>query len=193
MHQVHHPEITVETADTATARWYLQDKVIVPAFQFMLEGAAFYSDRYVRTPDGWRVSHTGYRRTFEMTYNLADLPGTKVKTGVIAGRARRHVVPTAGRAGGSGLGPRHLHDLDTAVAGDQAAAARRSRQRLLVAEQRALVGAAGQQQARHRQIAQRLDHRLVERPRRTAGAPGNGDVQPDVAGLGEQRLQRLHR
>ena len=77
MHQAHHPEIEVD-GDTATARWYLQDKVIVTAFQFMLDGAAFYSDRYVRTPDGWRVAHTGYRRTFEITYNLADLPGTKV-------------------------------------------------------------------------------------------------------------------
>ena len=77
MHQVHHPEITVD-GDTATGRWYLQDKVIVPAFQFMLEGAAFYSDRYVRTPAGWRVAHTGYRRTFEITYDLKDLPGTKV-------------------------------------------------------------------------------------------------------------------
>lgn len=78
MHQVHHPEIDVD-GDAATATWYLQDKVIVPAFGFMLEGAAFYSDRYARTPDGWRVSHTGYRRTFEVTYNLADLPGTQVK------------------------------------------------------------------------------------------------------------------
>jgi hypothetical protein len=79
MHQVHHPEIEVDgDAGTATGSWYLQDKVIVPAFQFMLEGAAFYSDRYVRTAEGWRVAHTGYRRTFEITYNLADLPGTKV-------------------------------------------------------------------------------------------------------------------
>jgi hypothetical protein len=77
MHQVHHPELEVD-GDTATGRWYLQDKVIVPAFQFMLEGAAFYEDRYARTPDGWRVAYTSYRRTFEITYNLADLPGTKV-------------------------------------------------------------------------------------------------------------------
>ena len=77
MHQVHHPEIAVD-GDVATARWYLQDKVIVPAFSFMLEGAAFYSDRYARTPDGWRVAHTGYRRTFEATYNLGDLPGFKL-------------------------------------------------------------------------------------------------------------------
>jgi len=77
MHQAHHPEIEVD-GDTATGRWYLYDRVIVEAFSFMLEGAAFYSDRYVRTPDGWRVSHTGYRRTFEATYNLGDLPGFKL-------------------------------------------------------------------------------------------------------------------
>jgi hypothetical protein len=77
MHQVHHPEITVD-GDTATARWYLHDKVFVEAFRFMLEGAAFYDDRYVRTPEGWRVAHTGYRRTFEATYNLDDLPGFKL-------------------------------------------------------------------------------------------------------------------
>jgi hypothetical protein len=77
MHQVHHPEVAVE-GDTATGRWYLQDKVIVPTLQFMLEGAAFYDDRYVRTPQGWRVAHTGYRRTFEITYDLAALPGTRI-------------------------------------------------------------------------------------------------------------------
>ncbi len=77
LHQAHHPEIEV-AGDAATGRWYLYDRVIVEAFQFMLEGGAFYSDRYVRTPDGWRVAHTGYRRTFEATYNLGDLPGFKL-------------------------------------------------------------------------------------------------------------------
>lgn len=77
LHQAHHPEITVD-GDTATGRWYLQDKVIVEAFRFMLEGAAIYEDRYVRTPDGWRVAHTGYRRTYEATMSLDDIPSFKV-------------------------------------------------------------------------------------------------------------------
>ena len=77
LHQVHHPEISVD-GDTAVGRWYLQDRVIVEAFKFLLEGASFYEDRYVRTPEGWRVSHTGYQRTHEMHYNLEDLPGLKV-------------------------------------------------------------------------------------------------------------------
>ena len=57
---------------------YRADKVIVEAFKFMLEGAAFYDDRYVRTDEGWRIAHTGYRRTFEMSYDLSDLPGVKI-------------------------------------------------------------------------------------------------------------------
>ena len=77
LHQAHHPEVEVD-GDTATARWYLYDRVIVEAFSFMLEGGAFYADRYVRTPEGWRVAHTGYRRTFEASYNLGDLPGFKL-------------------------------------------------------------------------------------------------------------------
>ncbi len=77
LHQAHHPEIAVD-GDTATGRWYLQDKVIIEEYRFMLEGAAFYEDRYRRTPEGWRVEHTGYRRTYEMTYSLDDLPGLKI-------------------------------------------------------------------------------------------------------------------
>lgn len=78
LHQVHHPEIAV-AGDTATGCWYLQDKVIVPDVDLLLEGAAFYDDRYVRTAAGWRVAHTGYRRTFEITYDLAALPGLRVR------------------------------------------------------------------------------------------------------------------
>ena len=79
MHQVHHPEITVD-GDTARMRWYLHDKVIVASLGFLLEGAAFYDDRCVRRPEGWRFSHTGYRRTYETTVDLADLPSFRVRT-----------------------------------------------------------------------------------------------------------------
>jgi hypothetical protein len=69
-HRVTHPEITV-SGDEATGTWYLQDRVIVPEFNFMLIGAAFYHDRYRRTADGWRISATGYDRTYEATMSLA--------------------------------------------------------------------------------------------------------------------------
>ncbi len=78
-HRVTHPEITV-TGGEATGRWYLQDRVIVAEFNFMLIGAAFYRDRYRRTADGWRISATGYDRTYEATMSLADID-FKVKPG----------------------------------------------------------------------------------------------------------------
>jgi hypothetical protein len=82
MHQAHHPEIDLDPADPdrATAHWYLHDKIIVDSVRFALEGGAIYSDEYVRTDAGWRILRTGYRRTFEMTWNLDD-PGSVKVTG----------------------------------------------------------------------------------------------------------------
>lgn len=71
-HQVHHPEIEVN-GDDATGRWYLYDTVFAPAFDYRLEGAAFYKDHYRRTPDGWRITHTGYVRHWELTGKISTL------------------------------------------------------------------------------------------------------------------------
>jgi hypothetical protein len=78
-HRVTHPEITVN-GDTANAVWYLQDRVIVAEFNFMLFGAGFYKDTYRRTPDGWKISATGYDRTYEATMSLEGL-NFKLKPG----------------------------------------------------------------------------------------------------------------
>jgi hypothetical protein len=80
LHQCHHPEITVD-GDHATGFWYLEDKVLMPEHRLLLEGAAFYEDRYVRTPDGWRIAHTGYRRTYEATMSMDDIPSYRLKIG----------------------------------------------------------------------------------------------------------------
>jgi SnoaL-like domain len=69
-HRVTHPEITVD-GDEASAIWYLQDRVIVAEFNFMLIGAAFYRDTYRRTEDGWKISSTGYDRTYEVTMSVS--------------------------------------------------------------------------------------------------------------------------
>ena len=66
-HRVSHPEITLDDSGEAEGTWYLQDRVIVPEHDFMLYGAAFYSDRYRRTADGWKICATGYQRTYEVT------------------------------------------------------------------------------------------------------------------------------
>lgn len=87
MHTAHHPEIDVDT-DTATGTWYLEDTVLAPELAFVLEGAAFYTDRYVRTADGWRIAHTGYRRTFEMTWSTGDVPSLRIKPGTAYDEAR---------------------------------------------------------------------------------------------------------
>lgn len=78
-HRVNHPEIEVD-GDEATATWYLQDRVIAADFNFMLIGAAFYHDSYRRTADGWRISGTGYQRTYDATMSLENL-NFKLKLG----------------------------------------------------------------------------------------------------------------
>ena len=65
VHTAHHPEITFTSADEAVGIWYLEDRVIVPAADFQLTGTALYEDVYVRSPAGWLIKHTGYRRIYE--------------------------------------------------------------------------------------------------------------------------------
>jgi hypothetical protein len=79
-HRVTHPEITLTSDDEASGSWYLQDRVIIADYNFMLIGAAFYSDTYRRTSDGWKISATGYDRTYDATMSLEGL-NFKLKTG----------------------------------------------------------------------------------------------------------------
>jgi hypothetical protein len=73
-HQCHHPELTVD-GETATGTWYLEDKVIITEHRMLLTGAAFYEDTYTRGGDGeWRISTTGYIRSYEAMQSLDDMP-----------------------------------------------------------------------------------------------------------------------
>ncbi|MFF2393994.1 MULTISPECIES: nuclear transport factor 2 family protein [unclassified Nocardia] len=77
-HRCDHPEIDVD-GDTASGTWYLADTVIIPEHNMCLRGAAFYTDSYVRCEDGhWRISHTGYERTYEVVLSLSDLPSLRL-------------------------------------------------------------------------------------------------------------------
>jgi len=78
-HRVTHPEITVD-GDEGVATWYLQDRVIVPEYNFMLFGAGFYHDRYRKTPDGWKICATGYDRTYDVSQSVEGL-NFKVRPG----------------------------------------------------------------------------------------------------------------
>ncbi len=80
LHLGHHPEITVD-GDAAEGTWYVHDKVFVPGQDLASEGAAFYRDRYVRTPEGWRLSHVGHERTFEASWQTSAVPGWTFERG----------------------------------------------------------------------------------------------------------------
>jgi hypothetical protein len=64
-HKCHHPEIRLIPPDRAEGMWGLDDYVIDQRFGVTIRGAAYYQDSYVKVADGWRISHTGYKRVFE--------------------------------------------------------------------------------------------------------------------------------
>jgi hypothetical protein len=77
-HAAGQPEITV-AGDTATGIWSFTDTVIATEFRVVITGAAFYHDRYQRGADGrWRISHSGYQRTYEAMMSLDDVPSYKL-------------------------------------------------------------------------------------------------------------------
>ena len=51
------------------------DQVIITDFAVNLRGAAFYEDRYRKTDEGWKISHTGYQRTFEEMHPRSAIEG----------------------------------------------------------------------------------------------------------------------
>ena len=80
-HACHHPELDVFDDGTATGIWKLEDQVIITDFGVNLRGAAFYEDRYVKTGGGWKISHTGYRRTFEEMHPRTSIEGVHLTAG----------------------------------------------------------------------------------------------------------------
>jgi hypothetical protein len=77
VHAAGQPEITVD-GDSAAGTWRFSDTVIAADYRVVIVGSAFYQDRYARCADGqWRISHTGYTRTYEATMSLDDLPSLR--------------------------------------------------------------------------------------------------------------------
>ena len=78
VHRAGQPEITVDGA-TAAGTWRFSDTVIAAEYRVVIVGSAFYKDRYQRCADGqWRISHTGYTRTYEAMMSLDDLPSFRI-------------------------------------------------------------------------------------------------------------------
>jgi len=77
VHVASQPEIDVDGA-AAIGTWSFEDTVIATEYRVLIKGAAFYQDRYARGEDGrWRISHTGYVRTYEVMMSLDDAPSLK--------------------------------------------------------------------------------------------------------------------
>ncbi|WP_405491883.1 nuclear transport factor 2 family protein [Nocardia sp. NBC_00511] len=77
VHVANHPEITVD-GETATGSWCLEDTVIVPDYQLLIRGAAYYHDTYHREDGVWRITRTGYQRIYESKQSTAGLPGYEI-------------------------------------------------------------------------------------------------------------------
>ena len=71
-HKVHQPEIELTGPATATARWALEDVVIILSAGLTLRGAAYYEDKMRKVDGQWRIAHTGYRRLYEETAPRKD-------------------------------------------------------------------------------------------------------------------------
>lgn len=75
------PEIGVD-GDTATGTWAFEDTVIVKASRVVIKGAAYYEERYVRSPgQGWRIRRIGYTRIYEQMVSMDDTPSLRFLSG----------------------------------------------------------------------------------------------------------------
>ncbi len=81
-HHAHHPEIDLTSDTTAKGTWYLQDIVIDLDANTTLRGAGIYHDEYEKVDGEWKISLTGYIRTYEEIEERRDK--TKLKTNMFA-------------------------------------------------------------------------------------------------------------
>ena len=73
MHTGHHPEITLGSDGTsASGIWYLQDMILDLENNVRMYGAAIYTDEYDKSSGEWKISQTGYKRTFECVEPLGE-------------------------------------------------------------------------------------------------------------------------
>jgi hypothetical protein len=77
-HRCHHPEIDLVDPTAATGVWALEDVVILTDLGINVQGAAFYTDRYVKVGDTWLIEHTGYQRTYEELMPRSSIDGLKL-------------------------------------------------------------------------------------------------------------------
>jgi hypothetical protein len=79
-HRCHHPEIDLLGPAEASGIWALEDVVVHQDYGITVQGAAFYTDRYVKdgADGGWRIRHTAYKRTYEELFPRASVEGLQL-------------------------------------------------------------------------------------------------------------------
>jgi len=65
VHLGHMPELTIDTADTASGTWALEDIMRMPEDSAVAEirGYGRYHENYVRSDGRWRIAHLTFTRT----------------------------------------------------------------------------------------------------------------------------------
>ena len=71
VHHLHQPEIELTGTDSATGTWAMND--VVEFDSFSLRGCGYYTEEYVRTPDGWKIKSSTLTRIRVDTEG--DIPG----------------------------------------------------------------------------------------------------------------------
>ena len=77
-HKMHHPEIDLTGADTATGVWALDDVVVMTDFELTIRGCSFYDDHYVKQDGVWRIQKTGYKRIYEEIQPRGNVEGLQL-------------------------------------------------------------------------------------------------------------------
>ena len=77
-HRCHHPEIDLTGPDHGHRGLGPRGRGDPHRHGGQRPGAAFYTDRYVKTATGWLIAHTGYRRTYEELMPRSSIAGLKL-------------------------------------------------------------------------------------------------------------------
>lgn len=77
-HRVHQPEIDLTSPTTAVGTWAMDDVVVMTDWDLTVQGAAFYEDEYRKVDGAWRISRTGYKRTYEELVPRASIAGIQL-------------------------------------------------------------------------------------------------------------------
>jgi hypothetical protein len=70
-HNGHHPEIDILSETEATGIWYLHDIFYQLAAPVLVQGTAFYKDRYIKEDGRWWLYSTYYKRHYEIVEPIA--------------------------------------------------------------------------------------------------------------------------